>query len=102
MWPFDKKPTPFSSWPIVRAKPGGKTYGRAIQLFINNWQCHLTIVDVFSDGAVDCWGFVDLNLFHEKLRSRWVVPFPARADQHISVFHFGMTRFCRAEWLQTP
>jgi len=102
MWPFNKKRTPFNTWPIVRTKPGGKKYGRAIQLFINNWQCHLTTVDVFADGAVDCWGFVDVDLFKQKLRSRWVVPSPTKDDQHISVFHFGMTGFRRAEWLQSP
>jgi hypothetical protein len=102
MWPFNKKPTPFNTWPIVRTKPSGKKYGRAIQLFINNWQCHLTTVNVFSDGAVDCWGFVDLDLFKEKLRSRWVVPCPTKDDQQISVFHFGMTGFRNSEWLQNP
>ena len=99
MWPFKKK-IPFNSWPIVRTKPNGKKYGRAIQLFINNMQCHLTTINVFSDGAVDCWGFVDLNLFRQKLRLRWVVPGPAKADQCISVFHFGMTGCRNAEWLQ--
>ena len=100
MWPFKKKATPFNTWPIVRTKPNGKKYGHAIQLFINNWQCHLTTVDVFSDGAVDCWGFVDLELFRQKLRSRWVVPNPTKPDQNISVFHFGITGFRNAEWFQ--
>jgi hypothetical protein len=111
MWPFRKKKAPFGSiqsghyppfqvWPIVRTKPGGKKYGRAISLFINNWQCHLTTIDVFSDGAVDCWGFVDLSLFREKVRSQWIVPAPKR-DQPISVFNFGMTGTRLGEWLQT-
>jgi hypothetical protein len=102
MWPFRKNQTPFNTWPIVRTKPNGRKYGRAIRLFINNWQCHLTTVNAFSDGAVDCWGFVDLDLFKQKLRSRWVVPCPTKHDQQISVFHFGMTGFRKAEWFQSP
>lgn len=101
MWPFRKKTTPFQTWPIVRTKPDPKKYGRAISLFINNWQCHLTTIDVFSDGAVDCWGFVDLALFREKVRSRWVVPRP-QENQHLSVFNFGVAGMCRGEWWQTP
>jgi hypothetical protein len=100
MWPFGKNATPFNTWPIVRTGPGGKRYGRAIQLFINNAQCHLTTVDAFSDGTVDCWGFVDLELFKQKLRSRWVVPCPIQPDQCISVFNFGSTGFRNAKWFQ--
>lgn len=102
MWPFNKEKTAFNSWPIVRTRPNGKKYGRAIQLFINNMQCHLTTVNVYSDGAVDCWGFVDLDLFKQKLRARWVVPGAVKSDQRISVFHFGATGFCNAVWMQTP
>lgn len=44
----------FESWPIVRSRPIGKTYGRAISLFINNWDCQLTTIDVYEDGSIDC------------------------------------------------
>ncbi len=99
MWPFRKKQC-FESWPIVRSRPVGKTYGRSISLFINNWQCHLTTVDVYQDGAIDCWGFVDRDLFRVKLQSRWVVPAP-KADQNLSVFNFGFTGVREGQWIQT-
>lgn len=99
MWPFKKKHT-FENWPIVRSRPVGRTYGRSISLFINNWQCHLTTVDVYEDGSIDCWGFVDRDLFRGKLQSRWVVPAP-NADQKLSVFNFGFTGVSDGRWLQT-
>ena len=87
----------FESWPIVRTKPGGKKYGRSIRLFINNWQCHLATVDVYEDGAIDCWGFVDRSIFRDKVASRWPVARPQR-DQHISVFHFGHAEPVDGAW----
>lgn len=102
MWPFNKQSPELQTWPIVRTKPTQKTYGRAISVFINNMQCHLTTVDAYSDGAVDAWGFLDLSLFKAKLQKRWVVSAPKDDKQIISVFNFGMTGFRRGEWWQTP
>ena len=102
MWPFKTQPNGFQTWPIVRTKPVQKTYGHSISIFINNMQCHLTTVDVYSDGAVYAWGFLDLPLFKAKLQKRWVVPSPKDDNQAISVFNFGMTGIRRAEWWQTP
>jgi hypothetical protein len=90
----------FESWPIIRSKPRGKTYGRAIQLFINNLGCHLTTVDVYADGAIDCWGFVDRSLFTDKLKRRWVVTAPA-ADQYLAVHSFGQTGVADGCWQKT-
>ncbi len=101
MWPFKKKPSNhFDTWPIVRTKPVQKTYGRAISVFINNGSCHLVTVDVYTDGAIDCWGFVDRALFLDKLRSNWVVAAP-KAGQDLSVFDFGYTSIERAIWVQS-
>lgn len=101
MWPFKKNPNEcFESWPIVRSKPIGKTYGRSISLLINNWNCHVTTVDVYEDGSIDCWGFVDLALFREKLRAKWVVPRP-KTDQSLSVYNFGFTGVQEGAWAQT-
>lgn len=101
MWPFKRNAPPeLEAWPIVRSKPIGKTYGRSISVFINNMQGHLTTVDVYEDGSVDCWGFVDLALFVGKLESKWVVPAP-KPKQAISVFNFGYTGVQRGKWVQT-
>lgn len=90
MWPFKKNNNVFESWPIFRLTKTGKIYGRSITIFINNSQCHLTSIDVYSDGAIDCWGFVDLKLFSNKVRGKWVVACP-RKGQNIYVFNFGIT-----------
>jgi hypothetical protein len=100
MWAFKKGQSQrLESWPIVRSKPVGKTYGRSISLFINNLQCHLTTVDVYEDGSIDCWGFVDRALFKAKLNARWVVPGPKK-DQLLSVFDFGATHTSEGRWFQ--
>jgi len=90
----------FQSWPIVRTKPIGKTHGRSISVFINNMQSHLTTVDVYEDGSIDCWGFVDRQLFATKLQANWVVPNP-KPNQMISVHGFGGTRVSDGRWFQT-
>jgi hypothetical protein len=101
MWPFKRvQKTAFESWPIVRTTPVGKTYGRSVSLFINNGACHLTTVDVYADGAIDCWGFVDLALFRDKLRAKWIVPAP-KPDQELSVHDFGYTVLKDSVWRQT-
>src|SRR5262245_54019861 len=101
MWRFKKdKNQGFESWPIVRSRPVGKTHGRSISLFISNMQCYLTTVDVYGDGSIDCWGFVDRALFKTKLDTRWVVSGPAR-DQSLSVFHFDVAHINDGKWFQT-
>jgi hypothetical protein len=101
MWLFGKeKSLGFESWPIVRSKPVGKTYGSAISLFINNASCHLVTIDVYADGAIDCWGIVDRALFKTKLDKQWVVPGP-KFDQPLSVFNFGFGRVQADKWVQT-
>lgn len=90
----------FDSWPIVRSKPVGPTRGRSVSLFINNGLCHLVTVDVYADGAIDCWGFVDLALFRQKLETGWVIPAP-RPGQILSVFNFGSTGIADGQWLHT-
>lgn len=47
----------------------------------NGGQYFLTDLFIFADGIVDCWGFVTLDEFEEKLRSGWVATsFPEGAD----------------------
>ena len=50
----DPRYPPFESWPILSAGLHSKLAGRAIALFINNADCHLTTIDVFADGTIDC------------------------------------------------
>jgi hypothetical protein len=101
MWFWKKKQDrQFESWPIVRSRPVGKTYGRSISLFINNMDCHLTTVDVYEDGSIDCWGFVDRALFKTKVDARWVVSGPT-GDQFLSVFHFGRAHVEGGKWFQS-
>ena len=97
MWPFSRTRSELYSWPILRTKPLGLTRGRAIRVFINDGACHLASVNVYADGAIDCWGFVDRALFSEKLSAKWVVAAPRNAQQ-ISIFNFGYTRWKDRKW----
>ncbi|MGJ8673861.1 DUF7638 domain-containing protein [Rubritalea sp.] len=100
MWPFKSKSfsESFYYYPIVRTKPDGKHFGYAISGFINNMQCHYTTIDVYSDGVIDCWGFVDRDLFQGKINQNWVVS-SARHDQSISIFNLGITNHSNAKWI---
>jgi hypothetical protein len=90
----------FESWPIVRSRPVGKTYGRSISLFISNGNCFLTTVDVYEDGSIDCWGFVDKALFEVKLKKNWIVCAP-KNNQRVSVHNFDGAGIMDDRWFHT-
>ncbi len=92
---------PLAGWPIVRTKPAPRTHGRAIPSFIHNGSYFLVTIDVFADGAIDCWGFVDLSLFRGKLAEGWVVPQAAIGDT-LSIHNLGQARVAAARWDLTP
>jgi hypothetical protein len=101
MWRFRRQRAEgFDSWPIVRSSALGKAYGRSISVLINNMQCHLSTVEVYEDGAIDCWGFVDRELFQAKLDAHWVVAAP-QATQSITVANFGTTGTAQGRWHQS-
>jgi hypothetical protein len=84
-------------WPLVRTTPLPRTYGKAIPAFIHNRMYFLSPVDVYADGAIDCWGFVDLPLFRDKLARGWVEP-RAEVGETISIHNLGVARVSAAEW----
>jgi hypothetical protein len=90
----------FETWPVLRSKPAPKAHGRSISIFINNMQCHLTTVDVYEDGSINCWGFVDREIFRRKVQARWVVASP-KPNQSLSVHNFGFTGMADGTWLQS-
>ncbi len=86
---------------IVRTRPAPRTYGKAIPAFIHNGSYHLSTLDVYADGAINCWGFVDLPLFREKLIQGWVVP-QATVGGTLSIHNLGLARVTAAQWDLTP
>ena len=58
-------------WNITRTKPDDEHLGKAVPVFINNFSQHYVTINVFADGAVDVWGFLDLELFDKKLQTGW-------------------------------
>jgi hypothetical protein len=46
--------------------------GFALPVFINNLNYHLTEIQIFKDGKIDCWGLVDFDTFIHKVRSGWI------------------------------
>ena len=85
---------------IRRTKPVGHFVGYGHPTFIRNMQYHLTTLDAYSDGAVDIWGFLDLDLFTEKLRTGWVWPSPPNGER-ISVHSLGQWTSCEGQWTET-
>src|SRR5688572_13184862 len=94
-------PVALVSWPIVRKDGDEGIPGRAISAFINNASCHLAPTNVFADGLIECWEFVDVSIFRTKVHKRWIVPFPLQR-QEISIHHLGWGEPTDAEWWQTP
>lgn len=92
---------PLNGWRIVRTAPPGRIFGKAIPAFIHNLSYHLTALDVYADGAINCWGFVDLPLFHDKIVQGWVVP-GAEVGGTISIHNLGQSRVEAAEWDRSP
>jgi uncharacterized protein (TIGR02996 family) len=88
---------PQAGWRVVRSGPGRKTYGKALPAFIHNFSYHLSTVDVYADGAIYCWGYVDLPLFRGKLTQGWVVP-RAEVGGTLSVHNLGQARVAAAVW----
>ncbi|WP_435009401.1 DUF7638 domain-containing protein [Tundrisphaera lichenicola] len=93
---------PQPSWRIFRTKPAPKSHGKAIPAFIHNCDVYfLSTIDVFADGAINCWGFVDLPLFRDKLARGWVVP-RAAVGSELSIHNLGSARVGAAEWDRSP
>jgi uncharacterized protein (TIGR02996 family) len=91
---------PQPGWRIVRSGPP-KSYGKAVPAFIHNGDYFLSTIDVYADGAIYCWGFVDLQLFRGKLDEGWVVP-RAEIGGALSIHDLGQARVTEAEWDNTP
>jgi hypothetical protein len=88
-------------WDIVRTKPIAKTYGYAIPVFIHNVDYHLARVGAYADGAIECWGFVDRELFRKKITSGWIATQPPIGER-ISIFNLGCAIVGDAQWLISP
>ena len=92
---------PRPGWPLARTGRDGTTYGRAIPAFIHNFSHHLIGLEVYADGAVECWGYVDLPLFRGKLADGWVVP-GAPVGGTVSIHNLGQARALATRWDHTP
>ena len=84
-------------WDISRTKPGGEHVGKAVPIFIDNWHHHYATIKAFDDGAIDVWGFLDLELFDKKLQTGWVSMSPPN-DSRLSIFNLGMVTVSNGEW----
>jgi len=47
--------------------------GQGLSAFIHNSDYYETIIGVFEDGTIDCWGLVNFEEFKTKVAQGWVV-----------------------------
>jgi hypothetical protein len=47
--------------------------GKGLSAFIHNLNYYETIIGVFEDGTIDCWGVIDFEEFKTKVAEGWVV-----------------------------
>lgn len=88
---------PQPGWRIVRRGEHATAYGKAIPAFIHNGSFYYSPIEVCGDGAINCWGFVDVPLFRDKLVQGWVVP-RARVGGTLSIHNLGQARVEAVEW----
>jgi hypothetical protein len=84
-------------WPIIRTKPIARRLGRALPVFINNSMYFLTTVDVYEDGAIDAWGFLDRDLFQKKAVTGWIATQPEDGSL-LSIHNLGSANVRSGEW----
>ncbi len=99
---------PSPGWRIFRTKPVGKTYGKAIPAFIYNGEYggygelySLVTVDAYADGAVDCRGFVDLDLFRREVAEGRVATRPPPGAM-VGLLNLGEAQVAEARWEVSP
>ena len=84
-------------WNITRTKPNGEHVGKAVPVFINNLRQHYATIKAYADGAVDVWGFLDLDLFDRKLQTGWVSTAPP-VGSRLSIFNLGVATVSKGDW----
>jgi len=73
---------------IYRIADGQRIEGVTRPIFIHNLSYHLTNLQIFADGAIHCWEWVDLDGLRGKLDSGWVVMDVPEGGE-ISAFELG-------------
>ncbi|MEM6692107.1 MAG: hypothetical protein AAF664_21945 [Planctomycetota bacterium] len=63
-------------------------------------QQHYATINAYADGAVDVWGFMDLDLFDRKLRTGSVSATPP-VDSRLSIFDLGAAMVSKGTWLRS-
>jgi hypothetical protein len=72
--------------------------GKAVPAFINNYHHFYVNLEVYADGAVDCWELTDLKIFIEKLQQGWVTP-QIPDGETISVHGLGEWKVSKGKWI---
>jgi len=69
----------------------------AIPAFVNNAAYHFSSVDVYADGAIDAWGFLDRSLFQKRIAKGWIATAPPPGSR-ISIFNLGWATVADGNW----
>jgi hypothetical protein len=87
--------------PIFREVDGARIEGVARPIFIRNGGHYfLTDLQIYADGSIFCWEWVDLAGLKAKLASGWVAT-SFEAGAQVSAHHLGSWRFAEPQsWLQ--
>lgn len=75
---------------IYRKEGNRKIIGTTLNAFIHNGDFHLTEIDIYKDGMIDCWELVNFATFKKRVRSGWVC---TRLPEGASVFIPFLARF---------
>lgn len=67
---------------------GDRIEGVRLRAFIHNGTYYLANIDVYRDGMIECWDWVNFEGFKEKVRSGWVVTQPPEGAE-VGIFPLG-------------
>ncbi len=81
------------------AECGGLVPGTSLHAFIHNGDYHLTDIEVYRDGLIECWGLMTFDEFKRKVDEGWVrvtLPPGARVYAMLGCLTFTASRVvCR-------
>lgn len=76
----------------------GRERGVLLPAFIRNGNHYGTELEIYEDGAIECWGFVDLEFLRQKLASGWITPCVPNGS-YLHYNDLGQWQVEESEWL---
>lgn len=78
--------------------PRGRERGLVCTAFIHNGNFYGTELEIYEDGAVECWAMVDLAFLEKKFKQGWIAA-TVPTGETISFHDLGQWKVADAQWV---